>query len=56
MYTIPIAQPKNQPSLSPTVTVNTTYDVSQEYPTDPYKLALAWANCFWTVTSTYNGK
>jgi len=36
--------------------VNVQYDVSGEFPTDPFRLWLAWANVQWTVTSIYNGR
>ena len=57
IYLVPIAAPQNGEITSqgpPTVGVN--YDVSQEFPNDPWRLNIAWANCLWQVTSIYNGQ
>ena len=61
MFRIPIANPPLLPTGSSStigtvcpVTVN--YDVSQEFPNEPFLDFIAWANCYWVVTSTYNGK
>lgn len=60
-YAVPIAAPQLQGGGSafilPAPNSNPIpYDISQEFPTDPFRLMLAWANCFWKQTSVYNGK
>lgn len=63
-FLVPVANPKLLPtgsssvigSICPVTIANANYDISQEFPNDPFKTALAWANCYWQVTSTYNGK
>jgi hypothetical protein len=64
MYRVPILQPQPfTPSgnpgvilLLPSPLIGSTYDVGQEFPNDPLRLWLAWANCQWQVVGTYNGK
>lgn len=61
MYDVPVATPALTSNggvtiLVPSPTVGLTYDVGGEYPADPLRLMIAWANAFWKVTSTYNGK
>lgn len=61
-YAVPIAAPQPAPSggsqmySSATNPVNVPYDVGREFPLDPFRLWLAWANGQWIVTSIYNGR
>lgn len=66
MYQVPIASPPlvivsgntsgGNALLKPSPTVGLTYDVGQEFPADPVRQAIAWANCNWVAVGTYNGK
>jgi hypothetical protein len=61
MYAVPIAVPPLAPNggstiLSSTPTVEIPYDVGQEFPADPLRLMIAWANGYWVAVGVYNGK
>jgi len=55
-YAVPVDSSQSLPQLSPTPTVGIVYDVTTEYPSDPLRLWVAWANCLWVVVGVYNGK
>jgi hypothetical protein len=60
IYLVPVAAPQSAfgsgitSNGPPNVGVN--YDVNAEFPLDPIRMWIAWANCLWQVTSVYNGK
>jgi len=51
--TLPTGSSVNIGTLCP---ITIPYDESLEFPVDPWKTNLAWANCHWQVTGIYNGK
>lgn len=61
-FLVPVQNPPLLPTGSSSVigtvcpVTIANYDISQEFPNDPFKTALAWANCYWQVTGFYNGK
>jgi len=61
MFLIPVHTNKNLPAgssvnIGTVCPVTTAYDESLEFPNDPFKTILAWANCHWQVVGTYSGK
>lgn len=55
-YAVPVQSAQSMAQLSPTPTVGISYNVGTEYPADPLRMLVAWANCFWKVTGVYNGR